>query len=310
MIKYLKSDNIQYVIKNRFIFRTLFLLACNGFSKKTLELVRLCIQLKQVKKVRKQIKSKVENICRKVDLSPRLNNPHEIVWVCWFQGIDDAPGIVKKCYSKVTMLDGKKVVLITMDNYLEYTSFPEHILKKWNEGLISPTHFSDLLRVELLTRHGGIWLDSTVFLSSKHLPSYLDYSSFFCYQVLKPGLNGHSIICSSWAMSARENCLLLQIVRDYLYKYWEKEVKLFDYFLFHIVLSAVLIELEETGVRIPRQCNSVPHMLQLEMYDDFSDMRWNEIKSMTSLHKLTYKYDSERVNKNSFINGIFNGKCD
>ncbi len=310
MIRYLNSDNIQYVIKNRFIFRTLILLMCNGFSKKNLEFVRLCIQLKQVKKVRRQIKTKVDDICIKGNLNSRLVNPHEVVWVCWFQGIDDAPEIVKKCFSKVSLLEGKEIVLVTSDNYLEYTNFPEHILKKWDEGLITPTHFSDLLRVELLTRHGGVWLDSTVFLSAQHLPSYLDYSTFFCYQILKPGLNGHSIICSSWAISASKNSLLLEVVRDYLYEYWEKEVKLIDYFLFHIVLSAVLIEIEEKGIRIPKQCNSVSHLLQLEMHDDFSDIRWHEIKSTTSLHKLTYKFDSECVNENSFINGILNGKCD
>lgn len=60
-----------------------------------------------------------------------------VIWWCWLQGLESAPPIVKACY----------------------------ILDKWKAGIISNTHFSDILCLELLTSRGGIWVDATVFVT-------------------------------------------------------------------------------------------------------------------------------------------------
>ena len=39
---------------------------------------------------------------------------------------------------------------------------PEYIVKKWEKGRIPAALFSDLLRLELLIKYGGTWIDSTV----------------------------------------------------------------------------------------------------------------------------------------------------
>jgi len=40
---------------------------------------------------------------------------------------------------------------------------PGYIVEKWEKGRIPAAMFSDLLRVELLIKYGGTWIDSTVF---------------------------------------------------------------------------------------------------------------------------------------------------
>ena len=42
------------------------------------------------------------------------------------------------------------LVIITEENMLNYTSFPDYILDKYKRNIIDPTHFSDLIRLELL----------------------------------------------------------------------------------------------------------------------------------------------------------------
>lgn len=298
--------NLGYIITNNFIFGSFVFLMVNGFSKKSLELVRLSIQLKQVTRMRKVVRKKIKsfNIDR---YNIEQKEKHKLIWICWFQGIESAPDIVKICYNSLIKQENVKIKLITDDNFELYTNFPKSILEKRKKGLIPPAHFSDLLRVELLSNHGGIWLDSTVLVTGSSLPDYLIESNFFCYQVLKPGLNGHSIICSSWAMSSIKNSLPLSLVKDVLYDYWDKKNKLNDYFLFHIILSAVLLELEELGISFSRQCNSTPHILQLEMYDKFKSDRLREILNSSGLHKLTYKIDNERLLEESFIEFILRG---
>lgn len=39
---------------------------------------------------------------------------------------------------------------------------PNFILKKFENGYISITHLSDIIRVLLLYNYGGLWIDSTV----------------------------------------------------------------------------------------------------------------------------------------------------
>lgn len=309
-IKYFNSENINYIVKNKFIIGSFFTILINGFSTKTLEMIRLSIKLKQVRIMRKLVRPEIKKLTSLNEIIERKKESHKIIWVCWFQGIENAPDIVKRCYESICNVKNKEVILITNENYLQYTDFPKHIIDKWESGVITPTHFSDLLRVELLSKHGGVWLDSTVFLSDNLLPSYLDNTSFFCFQVLKPGLDGHSIVCSSWAISSSKNNKILSITRDILYEYWLKNNKLSDYFLFHIVLSAVLIELDVMGVTTLKQCNSTPHTLQFEMFSKYSNLRWKEIISSGSVHKLTYKTNDRKIESDSFIGRLLKNEYD
>ena len=105
--------------------------------------------------------SSLENSEQITDVSP--------IWVCWWQGRDSMPDIVKACYNSILMHAGNHpVILITGDNYHEYVTLPDCILQKWKAGNITLTHLSDILRMLLLKAHGGIWMDSTVLLPCKN----------------------------------------------------------------------------------------------------------------------------------------------
>jgi hypothetical protein len=231
---------------------------------------------------------------------------HTIVWVCWFQGVDNAPSIVKKCIGSFEKLEDKEVRIITSENYSDYTSFPEHIIDKWERGIITPTHFSDLLRAELLCRHGGIWLDATVYTSATTLPEYIDNSWLFFYQTLKPGLDGKSILLSSWAMSSVKSNPLLEAARESLFKYWLDNDTLEDYFLFHVIVSAVLYNNPKYWNSISPVCNSHPHLLQLNFYNQYNAHLFEHINRMTTIHKLTYKIQENKNSASSMLTYFIN----
>jgi hypothetical protein len=86
----------------------------------------------------------------------------------------------------------------------DYVSFPDFILKKWKQGVITNTHMTDLLRLELLIKYGGLWLDATV-LCTGQAPEYFFSSDLFFFQTLKPGRDGHATYISSWLMEAKTN---------------------------------------------------------------------------------------------------------
>ena len=85
------------------------------------------------------------------------------VFVCWWQGLDnDTPLLVKKCIESIkNNFLRHEVIIIDKNNYTNYTTIPAFILKKFEQGRISMTHFSDILRMSLISDNGGCWIDAT-----------------------------------------------------------------------------------------------------------------------------------------------------
>ena len=125
-------------------------------------------------------------------------------------------------------------------NRKEYIVFPDYIEQQYEAGIITHTHFSDLLRVALLAKYGGTWIDATVFCTGGVVPSYMLDSDFFVFQNLKPGADGHVLNISSWFMTAYAENKMVLAVRKLLYEYWKENDRLIDYFLLHHFFSMVM----------------------------------------------------------------------
>ena len=95
------------------------------------------------------------------------------VWICWLQGIENAPKLVKNCYKSVRHnVKDMDIVVLDEKNLFNYVSLPDYIVKKWKNKTITNTHFSDIIRLNILNLHGGLWLDATTYLTGP-LPKYL-----------------------------------------------------------------------------------------------------------------------------------------
>ena len=205
-----KKNGGMNIIKNYGKNHVLFTAICEflllGKDRTSLEILRLSVQQKVKRKLKKKYIKKIIKFDKDyVEQKKELSNK---VWICWFQGIENAPEIVRKCYDSVkNNLKNKEIILITEKNLNEYVHFPEYIMEKWKKGIITNTHMTDLLRLELLTKYGGMWLDATVFCSRniEEIPQYYFDSDLFMYQCLKPGRDGHAIYMSSWLLSAKSN---------------------------------------------------------------------------------------------------------
>ena len=52
------------------------------------------------------------------------------VWICWLQGMENAPQIVRDCYASVCYwMKDWKITVITADNMNEYVQFPDYIVE-------------------------------------------------------------------------------------------------------------------------------------------------------------------------------------
>ena len=96
-----------------------------------------------------------------------------IVWIFWWQGEESMPSLVNTCYKRAILLNpNKEVVLLTKDNIEKYLEIDKSIKDMVENRTISITFFSDYLRMGLLAKYGGIWLDATVYLTRSLNPLF------------------------------------------------------------------------------------------------------------------------------------------
>ena len=153
--------------------------------------------------------------------------------------------------------------------------------------MISNTHLSDLLRLELLIRYGGLWIDSTTYMTGT-IPAYINDSDFFVYR--NGWMDMEMINMGSWLIFSKytNNKLLLE-TQSLLYAYWKKYNYIKNYFLMHIFFRMVTDANPELWEQVPAINHIDSHLLMQELPKHYDEKRCRQIMQFTSIHKLTYK---------------------
>lgn len=284
--------------KSGVLFYALSQLLLTGKSKKSLELLRLGTQLKVKNKLYKRYIGTIREFDDKWDSTITDKNPTRIVWVCWLQGIENAPELIKKCYISLKRnIKDREIVLLSSNNLSNYIHFPEYIEEKYKKGIISNAHYADLIRVEILYKYGGTWIDSTVFCSGSNIPKYMMDSPFFVFQNLKPGSNGAVDNTSNWFISSYSHHKFIALLRVLLQKYWKDYNYLIDYFFFHHFVSIISDFYQSEWDKIVPYPNSLPHVFLLRLFEKYNEEEWKSITDICPFHKLSYKRDKTDMEK-------------
>lgn len=294
--------------RNGTLFSAIVQFCLLGRSKTALELLRMTVALKTKQHFAKNYLKVLQQFDgQKISESQHIER--KTVWLFWWQGEESMPFLVNKCYESLEQnLKDWEIVLLTQKNFQQYAEFPSYISDKLQKG-ITLTHFSDLLRLELLIKYGGLWLDATVLCTSGDIPKSILNSELFVYRSQKPGADGKAITMSSWLMWAKSNNRILMATQAMLYAYWERNNELSEYFLLHHFMTIAMDFYKEDASKIPPFCNSVPHILLLHLFDKYDENYWNDLKQMTCFHKLSYKLDEENCKKKgTYYDVIINQK--
>ncbi|GHT66598.1 hypothetical protein FACS189452_02760 [Bacteroidia bacterium] len=226
-----------------------------------------------------------------------FENPYpNKIWTCWLQGITNAPEIVQQCVKSIVAQDKTgEVILLDNTNIAQYVEVPQHIAQKWRNGIISNTHYSDVIRLLLLEKYGGVWIDSTTFLLEK-IPEYIREADIFCFKTSERGPS----IASTGFIAAKAHNQIISTTKELLLEYWRKENKLVSYGLIHICFAMAVNSTEFTR----KQWKNTPYfdcinnqLLQMELFDEYNPKRLEQIKQMSVIQKLSYKFPSENFEK-------------
>ena len=106
------------------------------------------------------------------------------IWMYWGQGFENAPEVVRICLrSWKSRNPGWRVVELTNANVSEYVDEPT-LAKIRALKNIRIQKFANLIRLYLISRYGGVWVDATCFCC-RPLDDWLhDYmgSGFFAFR--------------------------------------------------------------------------------------------------------------------------------
>ena len=216
------------------------------------------------------------------------------IWICWWQGEDNAPILVKRCIESIKRNSGKhEVILITEENYRSYVDIPEWVYEKYKAGIITKTNLSDLLRLSLLAQYGGMWIDATFFCTNDiSLETYLKHSlwsikrpDYLHCSIASGYFAGYSLACGY------DNRYIFAIIRDFFLEYWANSEKLVDYLLvdYMIVLAQKYNhKVKEAFATIEPNNPNCDELLK-KLGAEYSEAEWNELKKETGLFKLSWK---------------------
>ncbi len=242
------------------------------------------------------------------------NAPH-YVEDCLYQGWEknSAPDIVKNCRKSTDkFLDREKYNIhrLDKDNYSSFVKFPEWIMKKVESGTINLTKFSNLLRLALLYRYGGIWMDATIFLTEPLDEKITDYRYF---SIKTPPVKPNFWISFDWttyflATGACETKFFKELLTLQM-EYWRREDYVMDYLLFDYLIALIHAnepDIAEEWAKIPE--NNVDNLfIEHSLNKKFDPVEWEEIRKKTSIFKVTYKVplsDDPDTYYNRVVNSI------
>ena len=235
------------------------------------------------------------------------------IWIFWMQGEIEAPDIVKKCIDSVKYQykDEYEIIVLTKDNLRKYISeesggennIPNYVFEKYEKKYITNTQFSDILRLCLLAKYGGVWIDATVLLTGKIYKNVL-LSDFFCFHC-QP-----FYAVNNWLLVAKKNNYIINTMRKVMLEYWKNETIMIDYFMYHIFFNILLKENENfkksfSKVITLMDCDG-HYELSNYLLHKYDKEIFNSILNKTTIHKLTYRYIlAKNFDKNKSMQGTF-----
>lgn len=219
----------------------------------------------------------------------------ECIWRFWYQGKDKLPYPVNLCVESVERhAKNHSIRFVDESNYSEYIKLPQYVQDKIDKGTITIAHISDFIRVGLLKKYGGIWLDSTFFLTSE-LPKEITTVPF--YSICAKNERKWVVSKDLWSvgmMSASGANSFIDYCWDFMQEYMKNEDDIICYLLLDCMMAIGYEDVPE----FKRVIDMIPanNRHTFSMLNDTRNKKYDrelieKYMSDTYIFQLTYKLD-------------------
>lgn len=228
-----------------------------------------------------------------------IQSEHAPIWVCWWQGEEDAPTLVQKCIKSIRENAGVHPVnIITKDNYSNFLQIPNYIIEKLEANQLSVANFSDYLRFSLLNRYGGLWLDATIFCSKQIPEGYFEVPIFTCKSkpVKSKYVSQHR--WTSFCFGGWKTNTLFDFFQCAFELFWEQENQAIDYLFVDYLIALSIQKFDQVSCcfeELPRN-NPCRDDLQAAMNAKIPADQWGDvIQYDTIFYKLSWREQYEML---------------
>ncbi|MCR2783100.1 MULTISPECIES: capsular polysaccharide synthesis protein [unclassified Microbacterium] len=218
------------------------------------------------------------------------------VYCYWNSGMAAAPELVRACmlqlrehHPAAQFLDAASV--------RDLIDIPDRIAAVLETD--RPAHFADFVRVALLERYGGIWVDATCWVPHRLERVILP---FLDAGVVYPRWTTGQI--GNWFIAAVPGSLVITLQRIALEMWWTERSDLPDYFLYHRIFEALhslVPEFRGEWSEASFLSSAASHLLQLSMMQPWFPALGDLIDGLSIVQKLSYKYDPASVPEGSVL---------
>lgn len=234
------------------------------------------------------------------------------IWFFWWQGEEGMPPIVRRCYERAKEKTANwNLILLTKGNLSNYLKIPECVLKLGG-GKKSFTHLSDYVRLNLLAEYGGLWLDSTFYLSEQ-LPSIESFGEF--YTVKNHAKDNICVAEYRWFVSLlyiKAGSSYIKHIRNMFCYNWMHYDYIVDYLLMDYLFEYEQMHNAHFCNLLDQLAYNNPDVITLSriINNAFSGTKWKQIKKKTFCYKTTYKvaHKTEVDGKPTYYKKLINGE--
>ncbi len=218
------------------------------------------------------------------------------IYIYWSQGFENAPFVVKECLRSWIKHNSNWRIIKLDDMSLSMYMNIKEIVPNYDNKIIDKPALSDIIRITLLSKYGGLWVNATTFCMiplDDWIQPYVD-NGFFAFDKPCPDR-----LISSWFLYGEINSIIIQKMYAEVIRYWTNNNKMNTYFWFHSLFGDLYYinkEFRYNWDQVKKLPASGPHYLQrsklIKELEQTTKEHINQRKS--PLYKLTYKYDSSK----------------
>ncbi|MGX5772919.1 capsular polysaccharide synthesis protein [Microbacterium trichothecenolyticum] len=216
------------------------------------------------------------------------------LYTFWNTPLEGAPPLVQACVGEMTRLHADLPTPLTVldgRSARELVEIPDAVADALEKD--HPAHFSDFVRISVLDRLGGIWVDATCWAPAP-LPGAV--APLLTAGALYPRWTHRQI--GNWFIAAVPGTPLIRLQRLALAAWWDHGDGIPDYFLYHRIFEVLLDLVPEFHGQwdaAPTLSSAASHLLQLGMMQPWGPEPLRFIAGASIVQKLSYKYDDVPV---------------